>query len=338
MTFQSMTGFRAAISTRETGPYGWLTPFIGDIANQHPEFASRILCLSRAEVHFLGIAYVAMTLCPDARARRDGFVRAYTKMKRRTLLLRFAFVGNPARATMILKLSRKFGGDLWRPASYIRALTFSKCPNTVKTLRHSPTITRRTLLDLQALPQVYRTAGVLSHMARNRHRHEVVFALAAVERIRPDLTPAQIVVSLKSAKPGALSCWVRRHLQRARFPAPPTGRLCDDQGHAVSPLESYQALANAAREFDNCLRTYQGQVLRGQRYFYRYTAENNGKGVGIIELRQMPVVGWVIEEALGPNNNDLSGQDRLAIINLFAKADIIATPQMRQPGRWFDID
>ncbi|MEL6378302.1 MAG: hypothetical protein AAGK25_04405 [Pseudomonadota bacterium] len=121
MTFQSMTGFRGALVAREAGPYGWLTPFIADIANQHPAFASQVLCLTRAELHFLGLASVAINIHPDGADRREAFVRAYATVERRVVLTRYAFGGNRARATAVLKLSRKIAGDLWRPASYCGA-------------------------------------------------------------------------------------------------------------------------------------------------------------------------------------------------------------------------
>jgi hypothetical protein len=70
------------------------------------------------------------------------------------------------------------------------------------------------------------------------------------------------------------------------------------------------------------------RVLRGDSYLYRYRRAGEEAGAAVVEIRRAPVVGWVVNEAMGPRNEELLAEDRGAILSAFAEAGIPAAPQV----------
>ncbi len=319
------------------GAYGWMTPYVAAMAAQNPAFAARALYLTRAEAHFIALALAMMGPARDDADHFGAFARSYGVLSRRTIIESAMTLGGVEAPSAIVNIVPKLAGRVWRPATYRRLAALMADGNARKTLRHLKRITRRQAIMLARLPAPYRTVRVLKMIRRSRDRAEIMFAIEVVRKVRTDLDDRRILVSLEKADEAYIRDWVMRHYERAPFPAPPVPALIINGVEAIRPLASYDDLARAAREFNNCIRDYLWRVLKGDAYFYRYAPEAGGKGAAIVELRKAPVIGWVVHEALGPDNAALRSADRAAVLNAFAREGVGAAPQAAHPEAWFDL-
>lgn len=335
MTFQPISGVHPLHVDAGHGPYGWLTPMIAAIAAHDPAFSARVLYLPRRELHFIALCAALMGEGVRDVDRLSTFARSYGTMERKTLVAAFDTVGVDS---SIARLAPKLAGAVWREPTYRRLAGLFIQPSGRKLLRHLPAVTRRHVLMLGRLPPTFRTQGILKLIRKRGDLTELLFVIEIVRQIRSDLDDRQIAASLEKAAPSRLHKWMMRHYERVPFPLAPTSTLVRNGVDVLRPLACYDDLARAAREFDNCIRTYLWAVLRGDSYFYRYAPQAGGKGIAIVELRKVPVIGWVVHEALGPGNDPISGTERAAMLHDFREAEIGAAPQAVDPnGPWFDL-
>ncbi|GJL94081.1 MAG: hypothetical protein DHS20C05_04860 [Hyphococcus sp.] len=351
MTIQNIKGTKTAVllpavSTPTTffgGPYGWLTPYIAGIAAHNEAFAARVLLLRRDELHFIGLC---LSLMGDARNDADhlgAFARGFGVVTRKTLLMNSGDLGGRKVCAGLAKIPAKLAGAPWRPASYARLADLMNETSARKTLGHLGRIKRRDVLTLGRLPYAYRTSGVLKLIKKPKELSEVLFAIEVVRRVRADLDDRQILASLEKVETSYLREWITGHYEHAPFPEAPVqtaygGALVIGGVEALRPLWCYEDLARGAREFDNCIRTYLLAVLKGDTYFYRYAPDPGGKGIAIVELKRLPAVGWIVHEALGPKNKNISGVHRAAILAAFREIGIGAAPQASNPNAWLGLD
>lgn len=345
MTFQPITGVRPAAERSgptghggaHGGAYGWLTPYITALAAHNEDVRARALTLPRGEVHFIALCIALMGDKAQDPDHLAAFARSYGTLSRKTLLATAAGLGRMPAHSSLAKAAFRLAGSLWRAAAYRRLAALYEETNARKALAHLPFITRRQVMQLARLPEAYRTRGVLKMLQRPGNISEVLFAIEIVRRVRTDLTDRQIIASLEKAASTNIRSWVGRHYEHAPFPEPPVGPLVVDGVEALRPLTCYADLERSALEFDNCIRSDLWTVLLGENYFYRYAPEAGGKGVAIVELKRAPVIGWVVHEALGPDNNAITGADRATILAAFGRAGIGAAPQARNPNVWFNL-
>lgn len=321
--------------TTRAWPYGWATPYLAAIARQNPAFAARVLDISRPELHYFALILSLMEEARDDLDHLGALARAVDRVDRVAIFNMMA----PGRDSGLVRLSQKFAGDPWRPRTYLRIANLYSDPEARKTLSHKSAITRRDILTLARLPDGFRGPKITALAQRKTEITELVFAIDIVRRLRADLTDRQIAASLCNAKRGKIRDWVMRHFERVEFPAAPTTALSFGGTRTIQPVTSFAALARAAQDFKNCIRNYQMNVLRGESYFYRCDCveAGNAKPVAMIELTKAPVVGWLVHEALGPDNEPITGADRAAIVSAFRAAGVGAAPQAIHPGVWFDL-
>ncbi|MEO0398552.1 MAG: hypothetical protein AAF224_03915 [Pseudomonadota bacterium] len=319
------------------GVYGWLTPMVLAVARTRPDFARTVLSVPRTEQHFLALCAALMGARASDPDHLAAFARSYGVLSRVTLLCACDPTLDDAIARALVNVAPKFGGGVWRPATYRRLTALMADGQARKTLRHAVRITRRDVLTLSRLPKGFRSNAV-QKIVRNKHFAEVRFAIDFVRRIRTDLDDRRIHHSIAKSQGVDTEDWVRRHLEHAPFPEPPIEALVAGDEGRLTPLTSYAALKRAALEFDNCIRNYLNQVLIGESYFYRYGVSQNEQGVAIVELRRMPIIGWVVYEALGRKNDAISGVDRAAILAAFRSVGVIAAPQAVDPNAWFNVN
>ena len=318
------------------GVYGWLTPYIAAMAASNPSFAARALSLPRGEQHFIALLLALMGNERDDDDHFAAFVRDYGSTSRKALLRDASLLGNVAAPPSLAAVAFRLAGRIWRPRAYLRLAALMQEPHARKTIGHMPSVSRRQVAILSRLPAGFRTRSVLRLIKRRRDLPEVLFAIEIVKRIRTDLTDRQILTSLAHADPTHIRGWVMRHYEHAPFPPAPRDAIRVDGVDILRPLASHDELARAAREFENCIRDDLWHILKGDAYFYRY-APKGGKGAAIVELRRVPVMGWVVHEALGPKNDPISASARLAIVAAFRAHGIGTAPQAQDPQAWFDI-
>lgn len=338
MTFQNIRITPASRDAEARGIYGWITPQLAQMAKENEAFGVRILTLQREEQHFLALC---LSLMGDARHDADQlthFSQRYGNTARRKLIDDSCALGRIGVVPGLDKMPGKLAGRIWRPATYRRLAQLLGDASANKLLRHKRRISRGDVSTIGRLPTEYRTEVLLGMIKRRRDLTEVLFAIELVRRVRTDLDDRRILASLEKAKLRKIREWVMRHFERAPFPEPPVGPIMLAGVEAMRPLTCYEDLARAAREFDNCIRNYLWNVLKGDTYFYRYAPEAGGKGVAIVELRRAPVLGWVVYEALGPENDPVCGVQRAAIVSAFSYAGILPAPQAVSPNAWFEID
>lgn len=320
------------------GAYGWLTPYLVFIASHNADISARVLFLRREEVHLIAMC---VSLMGEMRGDVDhlaAFARGLGAISHRTLIENAAHLGGVPISSGLAKLTGKLAGGVWRPVLYQQLAQLMLETSARKVLRHRPFVTRRDVMTLRRLPVAYRTPGVLKMIKRQRDLTEILFAIELVTRVRTDLDERRILASLEKTSVKEIRSWVMKHYEHAPFPTAPSGAMMIHSVEAMRPLTCYADLARAAREFENCIRTYLWAVLKGDSYFYRYAPEAGGRGVAIVELRRVPVVGWVIHEALGPDNNSIASTDRAIVLKAFREVGIFPCPQAVDPNAWFDLD
>ena len=324
MTFHSTTQLRpAAIGAGAfplAGPYGWATPYIAAIAAQNDDVRSRQLFLARDELHFIALCLSLMGAKRDDPDHLAAFARSYSVLTRKSLVATAADLGNVRAAPALANVAQRLSGKIWRRPSYLRLAALMNEPHARKVLAHLPRVSRRHVAVLTKLPPEYRTAVVVAMITRRKELGEVKFAIDLVRRIRTDLDDRQIVASLGKVTAANISEWVMKHYRQVPFPGPPVGALVIEGVEALRPLVNYGDIARAAREFDNCIRTYLFGVLKGESYFYRYAPDAGGKGVAIIELRRVPAIGWVVHEAYGPKTTRSKVQTARQFLRRFVNA------------------
>ena len=314
------------------GVYGWLTPFVADIAARNSAFARRVLNLPRDEIHFIAMVLSLMTDGARAAIGVEILARSIGVNSRERILGELAPHIDPRFA----RFARKLGGGVWRPVSYRRLADLALEPHARKTLGHLRTVTRRDIITLARLPAAYRTLGVLKHARIPRELSRLVFAIEVVRRIRTDLSDRQIIASIEKAEDFNIRRWVEGHYERLPFPPAPTAILTDGRDGVLRPVTSGSDLRRTGGDFDNCVLNYVAQAALGAVVFYRF--ERGGEKIAVAMLRRTPALGWAVEEVSGPNNFAPSGGDRRAIIEIFARAGIVAAPQAVSRHRWFDLE
>lgn len=337
MTFQPIKGVRPAAMSAG-GAYGWLTPYIAAMSAHNEDIRARVLTLSRGELHFIALCISLMGDKAQDADHMAAFARSYSILSRKTLITTAAELGDATAHPVLAKTVFRLAGEVWRAPTYIRLAWLYEEATARKALSHMPFITRQHVMQLSRLPEVYRTRGILKMLRRSRSISEVLFAIEIVRRVRTDLTDRQILASLEKAKSEYIRDWVGHHYEQAPFPEPPVGALIINGVEALRPLTCYADLTRGALEFDNCIRSDHWKVLKGDTYFYRYAPEAGGKGAAIVELVRAPVIGWVVHQALGPNNNAINGVDRTKILTAFRRAGIEPAPQAQNPNVWFYLD
>jgi hypothetical protein len=318
------------------GAYGWLTPYLIALAGRNAHVAARLLNLTRAELHFIALCLALMGDKRDDADHFAAFARDYDRLPRRSVLANHIDTGGPAYSPKIVTLAAKLAGRPWRVRSYQRLAALYAEPHARKTLCHLPRITRWHLIALSRLPEPYRKIGVLRKIRRRYDLSCVMFGIEIVRRVRTDLNDRQIIASLVKADTSRVRDWVEAHYERLPFPQAPTGALTNGLGAVLLPVATPGELSRAARDFDNCIERYRWEVLTGRSYFYR--CEIGGRRAAIAELKQLPGVGWAVDDILGPKNRPLNGADRAVIFDLFRSAGILPAPQAASNFSWFDLE
>lgn len=146
-------------------------------------------------------------------------------------------------------------------------------------------------------------------------------ALPALLRSFGQLSPASLddaVVDLAEqlAKSGDVFAFVGSLLKRLRFPKPPLpGR------RNVQPIQSAAELLTAARQLQNCLRSYVGPVLLGRDYFYDCSIYRT-RVIAHLERDHTNYNLWVLEGVYGPQNEQPSPAVSTYIASWFAKRGV----------------
>ncbi|MEO1137368.1 MAG: hypothetical protein AAFW68_12310 [Pseudomonadota bacterium] len=336
MTFHEESGAACALHAHATpvrsGIYGWLTPYLAQIAEHNAGFAERILRLCRTELHFVALCITFMGERRDDADHLAAFASGIDRRTRKALFAEFA----PEMDVRLVRFAGKLGGRPWRISSYQRLAVLFAEPHARKTLRHMPHITRWHLIALARLPAHYRKLGLIRKLKSRRELSCTLFAIHVVRRIRTDLNDRQIIASLEKADTRYVRQWVEAHYERLPFPQAPTGALTDGQGVVLRPVNTASDLIRTAREFDNCVDNYLWEAITARSYFYRF--ENNMRRIAVAELKPVPGAGWAINDILGPKNTPLSGVDRQKLLGLFYEQGILPAPQALSNFAWFDID
>lgn len=296
--------------------FGWLTHFISTVTHDRPDRLVHYLSLTRKDLHFVGLIGALADIDTASDDKLLWLDAQLFAVPRRKLLACIA----PDLDKAILKLPGRLSGRLWQAQSYRRLASLCSEPTASKWLRHRRCIRRRQVHWLGKLPPAFRCDTVMKLIGKRTSVENVCFAIDIVRRIRPELTDAQIVKSMEGIQHGYVDGWVTRHYRHVSFPPAPWPGT-----EALRPLTSFDQLRRSALEFKNCIRTYLDQILSGTGYFYRF--EKDGKGVAIVELRRVPGVGWVVNEMLGPDNDELSIHTRTEIRAIAVENGLLIAPQ-----------
>ncbi len=338
MTFHERSAMRAfapqsAFAQAEPGsPYGWMTPYIAAIAAHTPQVGSRILSLSRTEMHFIALC---LSLMGEKRNDADhlaAFAGGIGIRTRKSLLGDLA----PDANRHLAQLTGKLAGRPWRPASYLRLTELYAEPHARKVLCHIKQITRWRLIILARLPAPYRKIGIVIKIKKRLDLSSVLFGIEVVRRVRTDLNDRQILASLEKSDTRYVRDWVEAHYERLPFPQAPTGALTNGTSGVLRPVTSGADLLRAGREFDNCVANYMWEASTGASVFYRY--DDSRRPVAIAELKRLAGGLWAVDEMMAPKNKTLDGKTRQEVLAAFTMAGILPAPQVTGSFSWFDLD
>ncbi|WP_428408020.1 hypothetical protein [Hyphococcus sp.] len=340
MTFQSSSKPQAfaplSAESMAGGVYGWLTPYLIALAKQNAHIHSRLLHLTRTELHFIALCLALMGEKRDDADHFGAFARDYDRLPRRSLLANYIDTAGPGYSPKLATLVSKLAGRPWRMRSYLRLGELYAEPHARKTLCHLASISRWHLIALSRLPAPYRTYGVLRKIRKRYDLACVMFGIEVVRRVRTDMTDRQIIASLERSDTSRIRDWVEAHYERLPFPTAPTGALTDGTGAVSRPVATARDLFRAAREFDNCVDRYLWEALTGRSCFYR--CDNGQRRIAVAELKRLPGVGWAVDEIRGPNNAELSGPERAQVFAMFREAGVLPAPQALSRFSWFDLE
>jgi len=332
MTFHERSVTPAFACAQAGGAYGWLTPYLAQIAMHNRSIATRILDLPRAELHFIALTLALMGDKRDDPDHLAAFARGLGVRTRKSLLCDFA----PDATPHLAQLATKLAGRPWRATSYRRLAALFAEPHARKVLNHLPYITRWRSIVLGRLPAGYRRIGIVLKVKQRTDLTRVVFAIEVVRRIRTDLNDRQILASLEKSDMRFLRRWVEVHYEKLPFPAAPSGAMTDMSGGVLRPVTSGAELSRASRDFNNCVANYLWEASTGASVFYRY--DRGGKPIAMAEIKRLPAGHWAIDELEARNNDPLDGATRQVILGLFCDAGILPAPQVVGSFSWFDLD
>jgi len=160
-----------------------------------------------------------------------------------------------------------------------------------KTLRHRKRITAATIEMLHALPADLRYAGLAKSLKLSERtglsHHRIRRWVWRLERLKGPAPQLNAAIRRKLLGGGDVTeLW-----DDLPLPPPPWSGI-----EGLRPLDSPSAMRSAARRFENCLATQSDYVRRGYAYFYEL------EGLAVIELEQLPGLGWEVEDINGPRN------------------------------------
>lgn len=236
---------------------------------------------------------------PDERLDRTG-ARALLEQPMRLLIRELGEAAPPGLARALARL----GEVAWTAEDYRGLALALRTFGVSARLRHAEAITPASLGVLRLLPAELREAGLCGHNitpAQAELLVEIHQALSARDGA---------AAALAQARAWSAASTVADLLQRAdQSLVPPTARPPFPGGERLRPLASAEAILDAARRYRNCLGNYLNVAASGQSAFYEWMGEPRA----VIEVARDPLFGWVLEQARGPQNQEVPAATREAI-------------------------
>lgn len=178
-----------------------------------------------------------------------------------------------------------------------------------KYIQHSDNLRDQELLDLVSASERMRSPAIIAALRRYDLSTDMLSPLEWVLGRLQTLTGQDAAPKvLASRKPMRA---LQQEIERLEMPAAPLS--FDGPLH---PITSAAELRTASSRFANCLRDESQfwsavlNVQNGINYFYEW----RGDEPGLLRLTRVGGVGWVISEALGRKNIDLSGETQVEIL------------------------
>ena len=215
------------------------------------------------------------------------------------------------------------------PGCYARLVELLRDSGRARILLHRTTITLDNI-DVAHVLTDNLVCGRTPGAFENRDQAESFqYLVDTIMRLFPAEDHVRIVQSAREIERFRdVHKWYRRWLERAAFPTPPWS------GNALlQPLATPAVLNETAGRFRNCLRQHIPPIIAGLEYFYEWRG-----GVPIVAgILRDPVMGWVLFDMQGANNNlSITAEIRDDIREQFANAGIRWRPPVGSANLWFD--
>jgi hypothetical protein len=205
--------------------------------------------------------------------------------------------------------------------AYFGLLNLLDESHAAKVLLHAKRITPAMISVLQKLDPILRQAKFITITKRMMSVEAIEYYVNAVLRFCPNTNRQSVLHTLASIdKPGSIENWFAHWLSKAVLPPPPwTGN------DRIQPISTITDMKAAAAEFRNCLNNRIASAVFNEKYYYVY--RDGRDPIGVIELSNDRLAGWVISEIKGQDNRKLPSAVRSKIINEFAAIGIRQLPR-----------
>jgi hypothetical protein len=210
----------------------------------------------------------------------------------------------------LMKVLSKLGNSVITRASYVKLISVLGDDDSKKSLQHSRRVYPASLEIIGQLPNAIRHCPIVMKLRTKQESSAFLFMIRSVIRIRSDLSSGQLARSLSRVKDkNDLNPWYIAKLEKGVFPAAPW-----KGNDKATPLDTRKKLIRTGAEMGNCLGDNCPDVVLGKSYFYSGLIDSTAY---VLELQADVYVGWVINEILGPQNEELTSRDVEKITDVF---------------------
>ena len=201
---------------------------------------------------------------------------------------------------------QRMGETAWSSADYRALLRLFEDAGAAKLLRHADQIEPAYVATLDLLPPPLRS-GRVPHVATHPSVVQLlVETFEAIRRSRPVDEAEAVWARWRRAETlERLFEMAREDLTRPALPVAPFPAHPD-----LRHLSTSEALADAGRQFNNCLATYALRAGAGEIVIYEWL----GSPPAILSIARDPLWGWRLEEARIQHNESVPLEARPAII------------------------
>ena len=269
----------------------WCTRWVLSLCAEDPEFFQHITEQAAGYIHYLCLVRLALlNQQPENEMPIEELATWIRSTSRKTIMKQLY---NPY-PQGTLKILTKLGRRPLSKNDYRRLIRLLGREGCAQALRHMRHIKPYQLAWMDEFPTEYLHPKLLGSIKKGTDYQTLKYIFRTFDAFSNEQVHVNLFGSIRQIQNlEQLTRWFQRQLKKLDFPIPPWS------GNSwIKPITSASDLHKYANDFHNCLDDYTRAILLGNRYFYV-----SQHGPAIISLVRDPLLGWLIEEINGQNNN-----------------------------------